>query len=1028
MDESHLTPVQALSCTNDQLDYLFHHLILPSKLPGHNDTLASNEEFLIDFVIQSLTRFGELSGEDDNVVTNHCISLLENTQDARDSNLYLDSRSVQNSFKRLSEQADAASMYHITEQNAGLIIQRLESSYSFETFELSPTNRAAMATKGRLIREFPATATEVYAKDFNNSCFQEVLVKALVKMSRQAVAEMQPKVRKAQQMHNEDRDTTDPRIVTELLTSFLRGAGTPTEIKAVQKRTREEVSWNNSRDAWTRSPLWLLLRVGLQLTMVRHPRGSQELYKRFMVFMIAQALQLACEKSSSSEVIHLMMAKISGRLCKLGDIEDGPWLHVIKDIVSSASRNLKERWINIQQRHEQPLDLGVLAEFKFEDHTDFSLPELDTFLATIPHRQQLSATKEFKAKPIALALDPFTLPGVNGSVNNDNISFELAAVEAWVENNLSTWLEHHLDSDQSCHGLNTLLEHYHISAERWYTGRPERMSKMLLTIGEIWVAIDKMAVYHNPLMLKYRNEIPREVFSDLLVHSNKDMERLHRLEEYLDDSSGKLKLSALLSYGQRLSFAVEYFRKSPKLQEKKYQIERSAQIDRDKKLQQFRKLKSKYDDIMKKYADMQCEKVLQVEHDVEYYVHTKSKCARCALPAKAKKLKFSPHEWPLPADELEAQTNTFLYTFKPTTEISKRCTAHALQRFMSRTWLCENGETPNQAIASQSECPEYMSLGEFKALAVLPYGYRLQWMNILTQLAMPTVDFNKPETALFLLQMMLQAGPFDEDEPTRHAHTRPTEVKFGSQILKYLNENVSRVQENWESYTSLCSFTCLATRLLALADKSLSTQILELIEKCREISYKWVMHLLCKVQDIEHRTQREEFLEAAVHIALVCIETFNSEGDHFEQVLADEQQAAILLEISIIVHNRADFQQLQGDALYGIMLDRYKITMHRSLPILVNEITSKRSSCLDIAIKRRWPDFAREGEWSLISDHWVTEITGNLQVHVSLLTGQFLVNGSPVSRLPQKYETHQEYQKLFGSATMEVMPSNLPVF
>ncbi|KAF4493821.1 hypothetical protein FAGAP_10050 [Fusarium agapanthi] len=1097
MDASNQTPMQTMSCTTEQLDYLFHHLILPSKLPGHDDTLATNEEFLINFVIQSLSRFRDLSDEDDDAVTNHCISMLKNTRDARDSNRHLDCRSVQNSFQRLSEMEDAASMYYITEQNAGLIIRRLETSYSFETFELSPTNRAAMATKGRLIREFPATATEVSAKDFNDFSFQEVLTNTLVKMSHQAVTKMQPKVRKAQQMHNEERDTTDPRIVTELLTSFLRGAGTPAEIKAVQKRTREEVSWNNSSHPWTRSPLWLLLRVGLQLTMVRHPKGSQELYKRFMVFLMAQALQIACEKSSSSEVVHLMMAKISRRLCKLGDIEDGAWLHEIKDIVSSASRKLKQRWINIQHRNQQPLDLDVLAQFKFEEHTDISLPELDTFIATIPRRQQLASSKVFKAKPIALTLDTLSLPTVNGSVNNDNKSFELAAVETWVQNNLGTWLEHHLSSEQSCHG------------------HPERMSKMLLTLGEIWVAIDKMAVHHNPLMLKYRNEIPREVFSDLLLHSKTNMERLHRLEEYLEDTSGKLKLSALLSYGQRLSFAVEYFRQCPKLQEKKQQIERSAQTDRDKKLKQFRELKSKYDAIMKQHDDMQCEKVLQVQQDVEYYVHVKNKCRRCALLAKAKKVKISPHEWPLPADELEAQTsvfemdvpvafavwrdatvyfldnilrfesscagdyprasfplttykplspwfesqrhrvqllseikphsrkhrnqksietcteadvclnnglrfqyhdgsrNTFLSTFKPTTEISKHCTiklptrAQALQRFMARTWYCVNGETPNQAIASQSDCPEYMSLGEFKAIAVLPYGYRLQWMNILTQLAMPTVDFNKPETALILLQMMLQAGPFDEDETTRHAHTRPTEVEFGSQILKYLSESVSRVQENWESYTSLCSFTCLATRLLALAGNSLSTQILELIAECREISYKWVMHLLSKAQDIEHRRQRTEFLEAAVHIALVCIETFNLEGEHFEQALAEEQQAAILLEISIITHNYADFQQLQGDALHGIMLDRYKITMHRALPILANEITSNGSSCLDVAIMRRWPDFARE-------------------VHVSLLTGQLLVNGSPVSRLPQKYETHREYQKLFGSATMEVMPSNLP--
>ncbi|KAK2670667.1 hypothetical protein RAB80_013089 [Fusarium oxysporum f. sp. vasinfectum] len=341
--------------------------------------------------------------------------MLKNTRDARDSNGYLDSRSVQNSLKRLSEQADAASMYHITEQNAGLIIRRLESSYSFQTFELSPTNKAAMTTKGRLIREFPATVTEVSAKDFNNSSFQEVLTKTLVTMSHQAVAEMQPKVKKAQQMHNEERDTTDPRIVTELLTSFLRGAGTPGEIKAIQKRTREEVSWNNSRDPWTRSPQWLLLRVGLQLTMTCHPQGSLDLYKRFMVFLIAQALKIACEKSSSSEMIHLMIAKISRRLCKLGDIEDGAWLHTIRDIISSASGNLKKRWINIQRRNEQPLDLNALAEFNYEEHTAFSLPELDTFLATIPRRPHLATTKEFKAKPMALALEPLTLPTINGS-------------------------------------------------------------------------------------------------------------------------------------------------------------------------------------------------------------------------------------------------------------------------------------------------------------------------------------------------------------------------------------------------------------------------------------------------------------------------------------------------------------------------------------------------------------------------------------------------------------------------------------
>ncbi|KAF9771217.1 hypothetical protein IL306_011135, partial [Fusarium sp. DS 682] len=1155
MTTSHQNMQQKMFCTIEQLDYIFHHLILPVKVPGHDDTSASNEEFLIDFVLKCLTHFTKVSAQDDEIISRHCIPMLENMRDARGSRGFLDYTGVKDTLKKISAEGKLrsrtttksitdistgnSSLYHVTEQNAGLIIRKTTDSFCFETFELSPTNKAAMTTKGRLIRNFPATATEISAEDFNNPSFQDVLTRTVVKMGHQAVAEMQPKVKKAQQMHDEERDTTNPRIVTELLTSFLRGAGSLVEIKAIRKHTREEVSWHNSSSPWRRSPLWLLIRVGLQLTMTSY--GAQHLYKRFMVFLTAQALYIAHEKKSSSETIHLMMAKIARRLCKLENVEDGEWLHTAKEIVSSASASLKERWTNIQQRNEKPLDPDSLAGFDFQDHASFSLKDLDTFLATIPQRQNQSTTVAFSPRTINLILEPDKLPTGIGYVNTDNKSFELAAIESWVQANLDKWVQDNISMETSCHMLKGLFEQYHLSAEKWYATRPEGMSRMLLTLGELWVAIDKMAVHHYPLLLKYSPEVPAEVWSDLLIHSKSDMERLHRLESYIirrtEAAKENRRPSALSSYGLILSFSVEYFQQYPKLQAKKQQIEDKAQRERDASLRQYRDLKANYDAIMKKYDETECEQVLEVKNDMEYYVHPEHRCKRCALPAQAKKLKMKPHEWPLPADELDAQTtifemdvpvafavwrdatvyfldnilgfqsfnsseagyhprssyplgtykaltpwfesqrhriqllsetkphanthrnhkliehsteadvclnnglrfqyhdnsrNTFISQFSPTTEISERCTiklpqrAHSLRRFLARTWNYPNGETPNQVISSQSECPEYMSLGEFKALAVLPYGYSLQWMSILTQLAMPTVDFNKPETAIFLLQMMLQAGPYQSDNISRQAHTRPTELQFGRQLLVCLNECLSRVQENWESYTSICSFTCLATRFLALADNSLSKQILGLITRCRMISYRWVMHLLAKIQNIDDCAQQKEFVETAVHIALICIGTFNLEGGFFENELADEQQAAILLEISIIIHNNADIQRVREDPLYSFMLHRYEITMHRARPILVQEIISKESSCLDLAIEQRWPDFSRHGQWSLASCHWVNTVSGNLQVHFDLLHGELLVNGSPVSRLPRGYETHNEYQKLFGSVTMEVMPSNLP--
>ncbi|EXA33500.1 hypothetical protein FOVG_15219 [Fusarium oxysporum f. sp. pisi HDV247] len=339
MDASHQTPLQTMLCTEEQLDYLFHHLILPAKLPGHDDTLALNEEFLINFVIQILARFGELSGDDDDHVAKHCISMLKNTRDARDSNGYLDSRSVQNSLKRLSEQADAASMYHITEQNAGLIIRRLESSYSSQTFELSPTNKAAMTTKGRLIREFPATVTEVSAKDFNNSSFQEVLTKTLVKMSHQAVAEMQPKVKKAQQMHNEERDTTDSRIVTELLTSFLRGAGIP-EAKGTTLDTSLLLQMVSSMSPNTR----VILDVGAQVVDLT----NQEFAKQWLAcYQDHNSTQAVVFFNDNDEIV------VIDRSGKIEDFQTSPF-----------SQQLDRCLVFLDEAHTRGTDLKLPANYR----------------------------------------------------------------------------------------------------------------------------------------------------------------------------------------------------------------------------------------------------------------------------------------------------------------------------------------------------------------------------------------------------------------------------------------------------------------------------------------------------------------------------------------------------------------------------------------------------------------------------------------------------------------------------------------
>lgn len=351
-----------------------------------------------------------------------------------------------------------------------------------------------------------------------------------------------------------------------------------------------------------------------------------------------------------------------------------------------------------------------------------------------------------------------------------------------------------------------------------------------------------------------------------------------------------------------------------------------------------------------------------------------------------------------------------------------------LRRFLVRTYADPNGKISNETIASQFDCPEHMSLGEYKALTVLPYGYSLQWMSVLTQLAMPTVDFNKEETAVFLLQMNLQAGPFSSGNPERPSHVRLTDKDFGSAMFTHLHARVMRIRENWEFHTALGTFTFLAARLLSMVPDDLKKPFLDFLELCRDVSCDWLKTLDARLQDTTDGDRRIEFQRTILDISLICADSFNVEEDFLRQILSQEQQSSIPVEASIIIRNHANMRNKTTQPLQNIMYDRWTYTMHRSCPIFLEEVLEENNPCLSLAIQRCWPAFHAEQPWTKADStcHWFETTSEDLKVHLNILTGDLLVNGLPLARLPREYEDQHEYQRLFGCSVLDVMPSPLP--
>ncbi|ETS86668.1 hypothetical protein PFICI_00496 [Pestalotiopsis fici W106-1] len=1121
----------------ETLSYFFHHVFLPPKLPGGDNRSARQDDHLLRFVQDSLLRCSSLAEEQHQDVFQDLSAMVKSMRQVRNDHGHLDEHALLNALQSMSTTGSPTVLpLEITEQNAGIIIRKAEDQVVFEVFELSPDNASVFKTQGRLVRHFPSTSVAIATNTVQEPGFNQVIANTLAKMSHQAVPGMRPQVRKAQQYHDEERDTTKPCVVTEFLSNVLLAFGTQATETSLCKNTREEVMWNDSRLPWRRSPLWLLVRVALQSTLRRRSHGSDDLYKYFMAFLLSGIMDQACSVSMASEVLHAMSAKLSRRWVKLGHSKSSALAQHINQSMLAASRFVKTRWDTICQQASPPLDLGLLSRLDTKRDIRFHLPKLDKFLRGIPRRTSSPVTSSFTPLSQVPRLSSLSLPTqVLDSKNEEYRPFRLAAFESWVDKNLTTWLEANVHCPSVCHDLRDLTEKYHADAKAYYRNLPEGISRMFLTILELWVAADRVAVTALPLLRDYQHEIPVELYQALLLSRIHDMERLDKAEKYLIERKAfalqKDFPSVFRSFGDAGSFSTRYFSDSHKHQRLLIEIEEYANKERSAKITELERLQNEYRELMRLHSEATCtKKTVYDDWNVPSTSHLS--CDRCWYERRAKELTIQIHEWPLPALESQKQAtvveldpppplqswrdltiyliddvlksypsheetlrtrhtlrnyaglrqwqnmsyNGRLYLFSKTKphvrthrdgkylaslETSDVCVNNGLQlsyfdsernvfmsklassektssscliklprrsagleKFMVRTHSSANGVFPNTVLAYQDEYPAHMKLGECKALASIPCGYKLQWMGILRELTSPLIDFNKPESAIFLAQISLQTGPALSGKPCRASHLDLTDDGMISQLLAALHNRLSRIEENLESTTSLWTFILLAARSMTITNTS-KAGLMDFLGCARTTAYRWLLKLVERSSSSQNDEQRNQLQRMLYNTALICSETFNVDHEQLEHILDHPDAVSIFVESSINIRDHSQLAD-ENDSLQSLLFERWRHVMHRASPIMRDQVLLCGNNGLNLAISRHWPGFTSASDWcsSPSADYWIESPSNS--IHYNTLTGELLVNGRPLSHLPTTYTSNQMYRDLFGRCLMNVMPSLLP--
>ncbi|EME77662.1 uncharacterized protein MYCFIDRAFT_84294 [Pseudocercospora fijiensis CIRAD86] len=558
----------------------------------------------------------------------------------------------------------------ISRQNAGVLITKKEDELIFEVFELSPRNEDVIATKGRLIRTFPANAVAVNCSLLDQTDFPSMIAHTLSTMCHQTVREMQPRSKKAQKSHEEDRDTNSPAMISELFLSVLRGIGESYPAYSIMKKAREEVLFDNAKVPWRRSPMWLLIRVTLQLVLTRSAGGSHKLYKLVMLSIMGHILRAA--KATPVDMLYIMNAKIERRLQKLSqvplDLVGRAIIEDVSSIVRGSARAITQTWDRQQTLNARDLNLAALTTLNFDTDDVTGIPKLEKYLQHLKARQHSTGPSNFVPSSglIKFAHDDFPhLPTSNAS-DSYYASACLQSFEQWVARHLQHFMDGYERPD-ACEKLDELLSRYHgLSCAYYAADNPEAKSNMILVIFELWVACDKAAVRICPLLTKYDPGIPVQVLQSLILPDLEQMARMSDVEAYINDRSrSSMRPSrSLFDTRDAQGFAAQYYDQSDMHKSLFSVIEAEAEKARRRKKEEYRSTMSEY-----RRLDALCSRT---EHYNETRivdswcdppeteeVHVTNKCDKCRYENERNSLAIGVHEWPLPANPVESKAVVF---------------------------------------------------------------------------------------------------------------------------------------------------------------------------------------------------------------------------------------------------------------------------------------------------------------------------------------------------------------------------------
>ncbi|KAL8894689.1 MAG: hypothetical protein Q9192_004123, partial [Flavoplaca navasiana] len=1152
-----------------RLDYLFHHVFLPTQLPQRSDIHdGQGDQALVDALLETLDSFRRTNDVKYYQQWSTVQRSLRTFKLLHSRTKSLSRSALETAFR------DAANgeiiILHIALQNSAVLMQRKEKEYVVESFETSPQSADVLAASGALQWDFPSRAVTIPSHTFEDPFFRAELATFLEKASVEPVKQYTATTLKADSNAYESRDTTFPAIIGQLLITILEASGQKHTSALTQKRVRDDVCWSDGAvNPWRRSAAWLVLRVSIQriLCSLLGPHGTLH-YKFFMCSLLCSLSdKFFVQESFPADRLVFAKAKLARRVAKLESLgaasspEVSTLVHSLLgfnektylETLRALERVLENRAIRLRASHTRKI--MRLPQRAPPDSTNLSMRH-----SWEPINEIL--TEIFYGGPRAQIILPQSQPRaaqyarwVNNPWPDEQLSPTDFLCLADMEGQLAEAIREAQgvsdgnDSEDIVTKLKQQMAIYQLRACKAYKENAEQLSHMILTLMEIWVALDQLVVRRYPLLGDYDHGFPSDLLHPLKIAKISGMHRLMGVEEYLDRRRRRsiYPLSDVLGEFNKHSFAVRFFDHCVEMQRLSSTIWRANEHAKAKKERELIERSNQYEALMKQISITTC-LFMEDHYDPLRRQHDDRRCRKCYLEREASRMRIGIYEDLLPADEVQAKAVVFelllpsdfaawrdsvwgLFTlsrgvnttdqnqdtsflvreyeglkpfvdslqstvtlaswtksfyrthYRPVpfpVQLDQVCVPHGLKYRMydheTRLWTNRHLNKPsfatlcsfclpaksawisvkrylhptfedvepsgNEVVASQTRCPNNLTVAEYSSFQDLRIGTRIKWIKLLRELASTNTNFGSVETTMLVTELALGVGPAGYGHVLRATHWVFRNQSFCQKLAASIRTRLQAVATNWREGQIVECLVVLVQRLWFVGQTvELIKEAQELMLLVRNITNNWIRLLRQEISNAINLETAQTRSRESLHAALLCRKTFvleaaSSDPGFEHAALACFLECAFTIKDNLSLSEKGDMNTMPA-ALRRLYVSDLKL-LH-SLEPQIRWSLHNVQMAVSAAVNSVWtdsvgPSARRFSRWTVLpapQDSWCTARSlggeGILEQRIdfNFLEGTLYIDGQLLGRLPEEFARQDFFQKFFGDRIFLTRPSYL---